>query len=179
MPPCGRRNVAISGCGRRLRSRSSGLVLGRHENSLQVSPSLTSVPPCSLSSLASSSYVKTMYTEPPDLETMNKEPPDLETTQNEKAYSFWPKRVVILDSIRSQNYHGRLSSDEAFAFKMETAAKSTIGVDEKFLKGLEYYPSGSVVDGLSAALLGRCQILKIRGVLCVSWPEFDAFVVSL
>ncbi|KAI9077603.1 hypothetical protein K1719_040440 [Acacia pycnantha] len=45
--------------------------------------------------------------------------------------------------------------------------------------GLEYYPSGSVVDGLSAALLERCQILKIKGVLCVSWPEFDASVVSL
>ncbi|KAI9074601.1 hypothetical protein K1719_043442 [Acacia pycnantha] len=73
-----------------------------------------------------------------------------------------PKRVAILDSIRSQNYRGRLSSDEAFAFKLETAAERKIGVDEKFLKGLEYYPSGSVVDGLSAALLGRCQILKIE-----------------
>ncbi|XP_054810386.1 uncharacterized protein LOC129311915 [Prosopis cineraria] len=90
-----------------------------------------------------------------------------------------PKRVLILDSIRIQNYRGRLSSDEAFAFKLETAAERKKGVDEKLLKGLEYYPSGSVVDGLSAALLGRCQILNIRGVLCVSWPEFDASVVSL
>ncbi|KAI9075616.1 hypothetical protein K1719_042416 [Acacia pycnantha] len=65
-----------------------------------------------------------------------------------------PKRVVILDSIHSQNYRGRLSSDEAFAFKLETAAERKIGVDEKFLKGLEYYPSGIVVDGLSLCAYG-------------------------
>ncbi|KAF7808971.1 Trigger factor [Senna tora] len=90
-----------------------------------------------------------------------------------------PKRVVVLGSIRIQNYRGRLSSDEAFAYKLETSSERKSVIGEKLLKGLEYYPSGSVVDGLSAALLGRCQILNIRGVLCVSWPEFDASVVSL
>lgn len=90
-----------------------------------------------------------------------------------------PKRVVILDSIRIQNYRGRLSSDEALAYKLETSAERKAVTGEKLLKGLEHYSSGSVVDGLSAALLGRCQILNLRGVLCVSWPEFDASVVSL
>ncbi|KAJ1412050.1 hypothetical protein SESBI_20689 [Sesbania bispinosa] len=37
---------------------------------------------------------------------------------------------------------------------------------EKLLGELEYYPSGSVADGLGAAILGRCQILNLRASLC-------------
>nr|KYP59736.1 hypothetical protein KK1_015177 [Cajanus cajan] len=47
------------------------------------------------------------------------------------------------------------------------------------LPGVPYYPSGSVVDGLGAAILARCQVLNVRASLCVSWPRFDASVVSL
>ncbi|KAI4314024.1 hypothetical protein L6164_026967 [Bauhinia variegata] len=90
-----------------------------------------------------------------------------------------PERVLVLDSVRIQNYRGRLSSDEAFALKLETSAERKREIGGKLLKGLEYYPSGSVVDGLGAALLARSQMLNIRGSLCVSWPEFDASVVSL
>lgn len=51
---------------------------------------------------------------------------------------------------------------------------------EKLLLGeVEYYPSGSIVEGLAAAILARCQILKLRASLCVSWPQFDASAVLL
>lgn len=55
-----------------------------------------------------------------------------------------------------------------------------MGKGEKMLGGgLEYYPSGSVVDGLGAAILGRCQILNVRASLFLSWPQFDDSAVSL
>ncbi|RYR56440.1 hypothetical protein Ahy_A05g022140 isoform A [Arachis hypogaea] len=38
---------------------------------------------------------------------------------------------------------------------------------------------GSVVDGLAAAFLARCQLLNLRASLCVSWPEFDRSVMAL
>ncbi|KAK9275204.1 hypothetical protein L1049_022466 [Liquidambar formosana] len=47
------------------------------------------------------------------------------------------------------------------------------------LRGLDYFPSGSVIDGLPAALLGRCQVRNIKGTVCVSWPEFGASATSL
>ncbi|KAJ0734893.1 hypothetical protein HanPI659440_Chr11g0425611 [Helianthus annuus] len=37
------------------------------------------------------------------------------------------------------------------------------------LKSLSYFPSGSVVEGLGAALLGCCQMMNIKATLCVSW----------
>lgn len=86
---------------------------------------------------------------------------------------------MILDSIRFRNFRGRLSPDEAVALKLETLAERRSGVGERMVKGLGYYPCGSVVDGLGAAFLGRCQVLNVRGVLCVSWPEFDVSVVNL
>ena len=92
---------------------------------------------------------------------------------------FLPEKVLILDSILARNYRGWLSSDEVIAFKLETSAEKKRVIGEKLLKDLEYYPSGSVVDGLGAAILGRCQMMNIRGSLCVTWPEFDASVVNL
>ncbi|CAL5189106.1 unnamed protein product [Lathyrus oleraceus] len=90
-----------------------------------------------------------------------------------------PDSVIILDSIQPMNHRGLLSSDEAVAFKLESSAERKKAVEEKLLGGLEYYPSGSVVDGLGAAILGRCQILNLRASLCVSWPQFDSSVVLL
>ncbi|CAK9311440.1 unnamed protein product [Citrullus colocynthis] len=94
-----------------------------------------------------------------------------------------PERVMILDSLKSQNFRGKLSPDETFAFKLETSSERK-SEDEGngsslMLKGLDYYPSGSVVDGLAAALLGRCQMKNIKGALCVSWPEYGSEVISL
>lgn len=47
------------------------------------------------------------------------------------------------------------------------------------LKNLNYFPSGSVVEGLGAALLSRCQMKNIKATLCVSWPESGGSVTSI
>lgn len=90
--------------------------------------------------------------------------------------------MLVLDSVQSRNFRGKLSPDETTAFKLETS-KQRKGLgdgcgDSSLLKGLDYFPSGSVVDGLSAALLGRCQMNKMKGTLCVSWPEFGGSVAT-
>uniref|UniRef100_A0A1J3E0C6 Proteasome assembly chaperone 1 n=1 Tax=Noccaea caerulescens TaxID=107243 RepID=A0A1J3E0C6_NOCCA len=86
-----------------------------------------------------------------------------------------PERVVILDSIQSRNFRGRLSPDETLAAKLETSSEKKAAATSRV--NLDYFPSGSVVDGLSASLLSRCQIKNIRGTLVVSWPEFGPSVV--
>lgn len=94
-----------------------------------------------------------------------------------------PQRVLILDSIQSPNFRAKLSPDETYAFKLETLSErgglDGRGGDSPLLEGLEYFPSGSVVDGLAAALLTRCQMRNIRGTLCVSWPQYSSSVVAL
>ncbi|XWS23028.1 hypothetical protein CRYUN_Cryun29cG0086000 [Craigia yunnanensis] len=94
-----------------------------------------------------------------------------------------PERILILDSIQNQNFRGKLSPDETYAFKMETLAeRKGLGggnVGSSLLKGLDYFPSGSMIDGLAAALLSRCQLKNLKGTLCVSWPEFGSSVVAL
>lgn len=94
-----------------------------------------------------------------------------------------PERVLVLDSVQSRNFRGKLSADETFALKLETSSerkeldKGNEG--SSLLKDVDYFPSGSVVDGLPAALLSQCQMKNIKGTLCVSWPEFGVPVVSL
>ncbi|KAF7131871.1 hypothetical protein RHSIM_Rhsim09G0117300 [Rhododendron simsii] len=94
-----------------------------------------------------------------------------------------PEKVLVLDSVQSRNFRGKLSPDETIAFKLETSQqRKGLGDgcgDSSLLKGLDYYPSGSVVDGLGAALLGRCQMKKMKGTLCVSWPEFGGSVATV
>ncbi|KAI3467183.1 hypothetical protein Pfo_023846 [Paulownia fortunei] len=92
-----------------------------------------------------------------------------------------PQRVLILDSVQSHNFRGKLSPDETIAFKLETSLERKISDagDSSRVKGVDYYPSGSVVDGLAAALLSRCQLKKIKGTLCVSWPDLGVPVMSL
>ncbi|KAK4430137.1 hypothetical protein Salat_1314400 [Sesamum alatum] len=92
-----------------------------------------------------------------------------------------PERVLILDSVQSRNFRGKLPPDETIAFKLETSLerKNSDAGDSSLVKGLDYYPSGSIVDGLAAALLSRCQLKKIKGTLCVSWPDLGFPVMSL
>ncbi|CAK9149279.1 unnamed protein product [Ilex paraguariensis] len=94
-----------------------------------------------------------------------------------------PERVLVLDSVQSCNFRGKLSPDDTYAFKLETSLERKGSVDghgdSPMLNDLDYFPSGSVIDALAAALLGRCQMKKIKGTLCVSWPEFGGPVTSL
>ncbi|CAI9096364.1 OLC1v1032490C1 [Oldenlandia corymbosa var. corymbosa] len=83
-----------------------------------------------------------------------------------------PERVLILDSIQSSHFRGKLSRDDDLAFKLETSYERINSDDSHLVTGLDYFPSGSMVDGLSAALLAQCQLRKIKGTLCLSWPEF-------
>ncbi|KAG2301987.1 hypothetical protein Bca4012_060324 [Brassica carinata] len=85
-----------------------------------------------------------------------------------------PERVVILDSVQSRNFRGRLSPDETLAAKLETSSEKEAVTSRV---NLDYFPSGSVIDGLSASLLSRCQVKNIRGTLVVSWPEFGSNVI--
>ncbi|KAJ4710646.1 Fatty acid desaturase (Delta-4 desaturase) [Melia azedarach] len=88
-----------------------------------------------------------------------------------------PERVLILDSIQNRNFRGKLSPDETYALKLETSSERRGG--SSLLKDVDYFPSGSMVDGLPAALLSRCQLKNIKGTLCVSWPEHGNSAVSL
>lgn len=38
------------------------------------------------------------------------------------------------------------------------------------MRGLDYLPSGSVVDGLGAAIIAECQMRRIKGTLVATWP---------
>ncbi|RZC65407.1 hypothetical protein C5167_009100 [Papaver somniferum] len=87
-----------------------------------------------------------------------------------------PEKVLILDSIESRNFRGKLPPDEILGFKLETMEEKL--TSEAMVKGLDYFPSGSVIDGISAALLARCQIKKIRATLCVTWPQNGYSVIS-
>ncbi|KAK8938936.1 hypothetical protein KSP39_PZI010993 [Platanthera zijinensis] len=78
-------------------------------------------------------------------------------------------RVLIFDSIKAENYRSRLSSDEAVGFKLETTAERRGG--DPLFRDWEYFPTGSVMGGLGAAILGQCQMTRGRATLCVTWPE--------
>ncbi|KAF6139120.1 hypothetical protein GIB67_009963 [Kingdonia uniflora] len=79
------------------------------------------------------------------------------------------EKVVVLDSIQGRNFRGKLPPDETLGFKLETNEQRLVG---SVVRGLDYFTSGSVVDGLGAAILARCQMRKSLGTLCVTWPEF-------
>ncbi|XP_076903129.1 uncharacterized protein LOC143558102 [Bidens hawaiensis] len=87
-----------------------------------------------------------------------------------------PERVLIFDSVQSRNYRGRISTDDTFALKLETSRERKEG---PLLKRLNYFPSGSVLEGLGAALLSRCQMMNMKATLCVSWPESGGSVVQM
>ncbi|KAF8390821.1 hypothetical protein HHK36_023120 [Tetracentron sinense] len=86
-----------------------------------------------------------------------------------------PDKVLIFDSVQSRNFRGKLSPGDSFAYKLETSSERN-GVCT--LKGLEPFPSGSMIEGLGAAILARCQMKKMKGALCVSWPDSGGFGVS-
>ncbi|XP_021718288.1 uncharacterized protein LOC110686028 [Chenopodium quinoa] len=99
------------------------------------------------------------------------------------AEKIVPERVLVLDSVQIQKFRGKLSRDDTVAYKLETSSErkgsGEASSGPSLLKDMDYFPSGSVVDGLAAALLARCQIRNIRGILCISWPDYGVPVMQL
>lgn len=79
-------------------------------------------------------------------------------------------QVVIFDCIKSQNYRGRIEVDETLAFKLETK-QQRLDRCNLTVNGIDHLPSGSVMDGLGAAILTECQMKGIKGMLLATWPE--------
>ncbi|CAL9199565.1 uncharacterized protein LOC135596041 [Musa acuminata AAA Group] len=78
------------------------------------------------------------------------------------------ERVLIFGSIGSQNYRGRLAVDETLVFKLETVEERSGG--QPLVQGVDYLPSGSVMDGLGAAVIAECQMRRAKGTLVATWP---------
>ncbi|CAG7862220.1 unnamed protein product, partial [Brassica rapa] len=97
--------------------------------------------------------------------TLEKEKHPIEgsvTTSKMTMRTLLPKRAII-------------SPDETLAAKLETSSEKKAATTSRV--NIDYFPSGSVIDGLSASLLSRCQVKNIRGTLVVSWPEFGPSVI--
>ncbi|XP_078431579.1 trigger factor [Wolffia australiana] len=90
-----------------------------------------------------------------------------------------PEEVIVLDAVRSGAYRGRLSGDCDFLeFKLETSARRAAG-SLPALRHSPYYPTGSVVDGVAAALLAECQMRGLKGTLFLTWPDDGSSSSSL
>ncbi|CAN6443661.1 unnamed protein product [Victoria cruziana] len=89
-----------------------------------------------------------------------------------------PKKVLVLSSIQSINFRGKISNDEHFAFKLETL-EQRLDPEGPLVRELNYCPSGSLIDGIAASLLAACQVRKIKATLVVSWPESQVSVLLL
>ncbi|KAH7285108.1 hypothetical protein KP509_33G013300 [Ceratopteris richardii] len=81
--------------------------------------------------------------------------------------------VVVVAMVQREHYRGRLSADDEVIFRLETDAvrigeKERVSISDKYVP---YFPSGSLVSGLPAAILTRCQHLGLRARLLLSWPE--------
>ncbi|KAL3676748.1 hypothetical protein R1sor_026696 [Riccia sorocarpa] len=99
-----------------------------------------------------------------------------------------PERVLILGLTPIYHFRGKLSSDEPSYFLLETDHQKLEGTADlttskektEDVKPLApYYPSGSLVDGLAAALLTYCQLRGLRGRLLLTWPAEDYRVAQM
>eukprot|EP00252_Welwitschia_mirabilis_P005295 TRINITY_DN15803_c0_g1_i8.p1 TRINITY_DN15803_c0_g1~~TRINITY_DN15803_c0_g1_i8.p1 ORF type:complete len:203 (+),score=6.38 TRINITY_DN15803_c0_g1_i8:259-867(+) len=88
-----------------------------------------------------------------------------------------PANVVISGAISRHQFRGKLSADDTFIFKFETVEQRR--ENNEALDDVHYFPSGSIIDGLAAALISRCQILKLKASLDVPWPEAESSVVKI
>ncbi|BBN19519.1 hypothetical protein MPTK1_8g11340 [Marchantia polymorpha subsp. ruderalis] len=100
-----------------------------------------------------------------------------------------PERVLIVALTPIHHFRGKLSSDDPSFFLLETdQQKREEKADLIYSKREEaeetklvapYYPSGSLVDGLPAALLTHCQLRGLRGRLLVTWPAEDSRMAQM
>lgn len=81
---------------------------------------------------------------------------------------FPADRVLVFDSIRPENFRGRLDAEgeeEAMVFKMETTEERRACEGSKMVKGVGWLGSGSLVEGLGAAVMGECEMRRRKGAL--------------
>eukprot|EP00249_Psilotum_nudum_P013162 c24188_g1_i1 orf=142-948(+) len=88
-----------------------------------------------------------------------------------------PENVLMLAPLQSDHFRGKLSADDRLIFKLETDCQRLETSDPE-LK-VPYLPSGSLVDGIAAAVLTHCQLRRLRGRLLLSWPDCNASTLSL
>ncbi|CAM6102432.1 unnamed protein product [Calypogeia fissa] len=90
---------------------------------------------------------------------------------------FAAERVLVLEHTPIRHFRGKLSVDEPMLFVLNTDQQKL--EDEKSAPVAPYYPSGSLVDGLAAALLTHCQLRGLKGRLLLTWPEDDSGLVKM
>eukprot|EP00250_Pteridium_aquilinum_P033979 c6792_g1_i1 orf=448-1365(-) len=100
-----------------------------------------------------------------------------------------PERVLMVAMVQREHFRGKLSADDEVVFRLETDALRTEGSEraqgELSLKDsvreqgiVPYFPSGSLISGLPAAVLTRCQLLGLKARLLLSWPEAGSSATS-
>jgi predicted ATP-grasp superfamily ATP-dependent carboligase len=86
-----------------------------------------------------------------------------------------PDRVLIMDAISSLHFRGKLSADEPLLFLLESTSSKK--AKKEHATSAPYYPSGSLVDGVAAALISHCQLRGLKAEMLMSWPNADTSVV--
>lgn len=89
------------------------------------------------------------------------------------------ERVIIVDMVQREHFRGKLSADDEVVFRLESDAMRVEGLGKTQgdlsmkdrLFDVPYFPSGSLVSGLPAAVLTRCQLAGLKARLLLSWPE--------
>ncbi|MCO5611220.1 hypothetical protein L7F22_065471 [Adiantum nelumboides] len=81
------------------------------------------------------------------------------------------ERVLVAAMLQREHYRGKLSADDEVVFRLESDALRLEKLGKKELTDIPYFSSGSLVSGLAAAVLTRCQLLGSKGRVLLSWPE--------
>lgn len=103
-------------------------------------------------------------------------PPESATVWTKAVFQvIQPSRVLIMDAISSLHFRGKLSADEPLLFLIESSASKKAKKGQATIA--PYYPSGSLVDGVAAALITHCQLRALKAELLMSWPNTDTTVV--
>lgn len=89
-----------------------------------------------------------------------------------------PESLLMVATVQREHFRGKLSADDHVVFRLETDRQRLQEEgDSRF--ALPYFPTGSLVAGLPAAILTRCQIRGLKARLLLSWPDAGPSAPSL
>lgn len=91
--------------------------------------------------------------------------------------SIRPEIVLMLAAVQSHHFRGSLSAEDQLMFRLETDRQRLATEGNECT--IPYFPSGSLVDGIGAAVLSRCQVRGLQGSLLLSWPDGGASALPL